>query len=282
MIVPDYEVGVFPDESHEDYHRRVLGVASNSGLKWLRRSPAHYRAWCVGEIDRQDTKALRLGRIGHVCVLEPARFDREVLVEPDFGDKRSPRVRADLAAWREAQSLDAIFISEGERESLMRIRDAVWGNAFARNFIENSIAEVSMRFRDDETGVPCKIRMDAFSEKFNAAADLKIVLDASPKAFSKSAYNYSYHTSQAFYVNGARILGMPVENYVFIVVEKEPPYVVQCYHLDEAAEEVAFKQLSRDLPLLAKCAKQNNWPGYSQRMLEGLSLPGYAFSSFEN
>lgn len=74
---------------------------------------------------------------------------------------------------------------------------------------------------------------------------------------------------------------MTCENYVFIVVEKQAPFIVQCYHIDEAAEEAAFKQLARDLETLKRCAESNCWPGYSDRQLAALSLPGYAFSSFE-
>lgn len=53
--------------------------------------------WRV-EHPRPDTPALALGRAIHCAVLEPERFERDYLVEPEF-DTRSNAGKADRAAW---------------------------------------------------------------------------------------------------------------------------------------------------------------------------------------
>ena len=48
----------------------ALPGLNNSGMKWLEKSPAHFKAWKAGQFG-ESTPAMELGIAIHCAVLEP-------------------------------------------------------------------------------------------------------------------------------------------------------------------------------------------------------------------
>lgn len=257
----------------EVYHRRELGVASNSVLKLLReKSPAHYRAWVDGT-DDGDTPALLFGRAYHCRVLEPEKFAQLFLVQPDFGDMRSSTNRAKRDAWRDEHP-GATFITAEDAERIEAMHAALMKHPVARGIMRDGHSEVTMRWIDPLTGVECKARADWWKPG-RFFMDLKTTDDASPTGFARSVAKYSYHVQHAHYCDGAKACGQPVENYLILAQEKEPPYVAAVYHIDAAAEIRGFDLRERGLQLLRTCLDTDTWPAYGTGITE-LSLPSWA------
>jgi hypothetical protein len=108
--------------------------------------------------------------------------------------------------------------------------------------------------------------------------DLKSSADASKAGFAKSAAEYGYHRQDVQYREGlAACLGCDPDevDFVFVVVESEPPHLVAHYRLEEIADlAVAREQLRAARERFRDCSSSGTWPGYSEE-IERLELPRY-------
>ena len=64
----------------------------------------------------------------------------------------------------------------------------------------------------------------------------------------------------AYYMTLARDAGIPVESFVFIVVEKEPPFGMALYTLDADDLEMAMNERRALLRAFAVCQANDDWP----------------------
>jgi exodeoxyribonuclease VIII len=111
--------------------------------------------------------------------------------------------------------------------------------------------------------------------------DLKSCLDASPEEFAKTIFNMDYHIQAAMYVDGLKANNIDAKVFVFVAVEKEPPFAVGVYVLDNDYIEIGRQQYKKALQILAQCIKDNKYPAYSEDIVE-LKPPRWAFTKRDN
>jgi hypothetical protein len=76
------------------------------------------------------------------------------------------------------------------------------------------------------------------------------------------------------------ITGEPLADFVFLTVEKAPPFAVGLYRLDTEALEYGERLRRLALRLVAQCLEADRWPAYSDQ-IEPISLPPWAFQAAE-
>jgi hypothetical protein len=273
--------GIYYDYPEALYHSAELGVASQTGLKILGRSPLHFKTW-VEARGREETDSLRIGRAVHCLLLEPRRFKREYAIMPkDLGDPgtghfRTKEAKARRDAWL-AERGGAPVLDESECRQVRGMCESVLAHPKARMLLEESLSEVTLRWTDAITGVKCKARLDSYSPELDAIVDLKSCEDAGEASFIRSVERYRYHHQNGFYVTALCTLEQREEasSFAFIPVEKSPPYACAVYELDAAAVDLARETIAARLELLAECLAKNAWPGPSQE-IRRLSLPPWA------
>ena len=144
----------------------------------------------------------------------------------------------------------------------------------------------------------------------NMVVDLKTTDDASLEGFSKSIANWRYDVQHPYYLDGLRqalqqsgdqapaegaaelsaywvdqATGMlcrcrpdfwrgEPKHFVFIAVEKRPPYAVGVYVLDEESVEIGRAQYRADLERFAECVRTDSWPGYGDK-IQKISVPAW-------
>lgn len=256
------------------YHRRELGVVSKSALDVLHRSPAHYKAWVDGELSEEDTPALRFGSAFHCAILEPERFVRTYIEEPDFGDCRIKANRETRDAWREANA-GRISLTEEDVTRIGAMNASLLAHPLAGKMLRDGEPELTVSWRDQITGLHCKVRADYYVEKLGMIADVKTTMDASPDAFRRDVVKHRYFVQDALYRAGFAAVGAKAEHFVFIAVEKEPPHAVAVYALDAEAVEKGHEAAWRDMHVMAECMRTGRWPGYDAG-ISPLSLPPWA------
>lgn len=263
--------GLAQGVSHADYHA-APGV-SKSGLDQFARSPAHFKAYLSGA--RIETDALRLGRLTHWAILEPQ--DCKLVQAPDV-DRRT---KAGKAEWLEfLESLEgacAEAVTADELAQIKAMRAAVYAHPKARALLERPGAcEGSAWWIDRKSGELCRCRPDKFTDD-GFLLDLKTTCDASPESFSRSCLKYRYHVQAAFYSDGIHAAtGRVPFGFVFVAVEKTPPYGVGVYTLDPEAVELGRTLYRAELSALAQCRERQAWPAYSER-IERINLPAWAY-----
>lgn len=261
--------GLIADLDIEKYHSGP-GV-SKSLLDALAKSPAHYRAALMAE-KKEPTPAQRLGTLIHTAIIEPEKL--KVIVGPDL-NKNTNAWKA-FVADAAAQGLEVI--SKEDDAMLKGIAASVAAHPAASWALGPGYAEHSAYWTDPRTGLLCRCRPDKIrrTEKGVILVDLKSTEDASEYEFSRSIENFRYHVQAAFYTDGIEnVIGERVAAFVFVAVEKKPPYAVACYQLADVDVAEGRDQYMTELDLLARCQEANAWPGYSTR-IEPITRPSWA------
>lgn len=259
--------GIFFDVP-DDIYRKAEGVSQTS-LKWMEPTPAHYRARMLQPLEASEAQII--GKITHAGVLE-GKTEGQYVVKPDgmtFATKEGK-------AWKAEQTLP--ILTKEQADNIAGMTDAVKNHLLCQTILHGSKREVSGFKRDERTGLMLKARADVLAIDVagnTVIPDLKTcqVGEVGPKEFSKSIFNWGYHIQAAHYLD---VFG--ATSFVFIAIEKEPPYAIAIYYL--SAEAIASGRAKRDslLAQFAKCKAENHWPSYPLDIQE-IGLPAWANKS---
>ena len=263
-------VGLIHGMSFADY--LAVPAMSNSALKRLRKSPAHYRAGEDPEAEQSD--ALRRGSLLHTLVLEPAELGKRYRIKPDgmsFATK-------DGKAWREATPKGVEIVSEAELRAAKRQAANLRALPDVAALLGSGKSEVSFFWVDKATQTPCKGRADWVFETDAGVVllDLKTTEAADPDSFARSCARYGYHMQAAWYSHGwEAATGLPVLGFVFGAVESAWPHIAAPYMIDDDGFEKGRAECRRLLDLYAQCLEFDHWPGYVEA-IEPINLPVWA------
>ncbi|TXI79837.1 MAG: hypothetical protein E6Q40_15655 [Cupriavidus sp.] len=252
------DLGVTPGSfsvelSHSEYHS-FSDVLSHSGAIELERSAAHYLAYLT-QIRAPRTEP-NIGTAIHDAWLLPAVY-RDRYVTWGGGRRQGRR-------WEEFREQHAgkTVLSEAERLQVEGMLDAL------NSFKELPLADVralgetekSIFWVDQETGVPCRIRVDLLTPAM--AFDLKSYDDVRPSAFYPQAIRKGYDVQAAMYQEGiAAYLGRKLP-FCFVAVEDARPHGVWLYPASEDFIERGRRQFRRALQNYARIRETGEYSGY--------------------
>ena len=101
-------------------------------------------------------------------------------------------------------------------------------------------------------------------------------MDAGYDGFSRAIANFKYHWQALFYLNGMTAVTEKQHNkFIFIAVEKEPPYAVAVYETTKDMLNTSQKHIAPILDVYAECLKTYVWPGYKDE-IQQIQLPRWA------
>ncbi len=242
--------------TNEEYHSGE-GV-SKSDLDLIRVCPEKYR-YKKDHPEEDQTLALLFGSAVHKLILEPESFCDEYAVFPDC-DKRTKDGKAMYHNFLDRLN-GRTEIPESDHTIMLAMRDAVMKNPKARSLLTGGVTETSYYWHDLRTGTLCKCRPDKVNKGY--LVDLKTTSDASPEGFSRSLMAYRYHVQAAWYLRGYEAAtGVRPEGFVFIAVEKKPPFSVALYLCGDVTVEIGAREADEDLDVLVQCSESGNWYGY--------------------
>jgi exodeoxyribonuclease VIII len=243
--------------------------ASASRLADIARSPRHakYRI----EHPSEPTEAMELGTAIHAAVLEPELFERTYRMRPP-GDGRTKAVK-EARELIEAQGF--IALKEEAWDACQGVKLTVREHPIASKLIAKAdgfevcaVAEID--------GVLVKVRADALLERAGMIVDLKSTLDASPEAFGRSIAAFKYHWSAALYLDVFAALGVSIDTYAFLALEKEPPYECAVYTLADTALELGRAKYKAALATYGECLLTGQWPGYL-KTAQTIDIPAFEY-----
>jgi hypothetical protein len=249
-------------------YRATEGISA-SDIKWILppRTPAHYHAYKTGLIVREETRALVLGTLCHLAVLEPERLATAFAVRPAGLDFRTK----DGKAWRDAQGEKPI-LDETEAAMLDGMSKSVAAHPAAAALLDGAQREVSL-FKEHRTGLRLKGRLDVLGNGY--VADVKTAEAGDAGGFAAAVFRYNYHVQAAMY---CQLAG--VERFSFITVEKVAPFAVAVYDLSAKALQVGLNSLNYALDTITACEEAGEWPAYA-RDAQTLDLPAWAYKLAE-
>jgi exodeoxyribonuclease VIII len=257
--------------SFDEY--RAITACNWSSLKHMSKSPAHYQE--ALQNPPTQSPALLLGSALHTLALEPNFFPERYAVVPPGIDRRTKAGREAFAEF-EASAAGKAILTPDQDNTVRQMAAAVLRHPTASRLLSMcGQRELSVGWTDEETGTPCKCRIDAYSKGNGLVVDLKSSDDGSPAAFARTCAKYGYHGQSSFYLDGLQAAGAYATQFLFVVVEKNPPYAVAVYLCDEPMIDAGRLKYQECLRLHAECSAADNWPGYPEEV-QPLSLPSWA------
>ena len=266
---------IYYDMPAEEYH--ATDAISSSGLKALKRSPAHY--W-YEKNNRKDTEAFKFGRAFHVAALEPELFESSFVLAPDIPKRK----KVDKEFWADFNTAnkDNIVLNGKELRQAQRMGKALRESRATKYLFDAAgKCEVSVFWEDEKTGAKCRCRFDKILDN-GIIVDLKTTTNAHPEAFMRDAFKFSYYTQTAIYTEGYKqAFGEEPQGFIFAAAEKDEPHGVSAFLADDDFLELGKKDFRECLQIYADCKKTGIWGGYSEEILP-LGLPAWALKRLNN
>jgi hypothetical protein len=243
------------------------GSLSSSGARKILDSPARYKYEREHAI---HSTAFDIGHAAHKLVLG-------VGPETVVIDAQDWRTKAAKEARDEAYAAGYVPLLLADWRRVEAMAAAIQEHPLARAIFSTPTGahvEQTLIWRDGDTGVWRRAMLDWRRERI--VVDFKTAVSASPASFAKSVANFGYHQQDAWYRDGVAALGLANDPaFLFVVQEKEPPYLVAVYDLDDEALRVGRERNRRALERYRDCVESGVWPGYSTD-IETITLPRWA------
>jgi hypothetical protein len=273
MITPNH-TGIHYDMAEQDYRSATAIAGSDAKHILPPKTPAHYAAHMAGELKREPSKAMLLGTMAHLAVLEPQKLDTAFVERPEGIDLRTKLGKE----WKESVGSMPV-LDQDEARAVRGIRDSIAANKAARELLAETQSEVAL-FGEHRTGLQIKGRVDALK----VPNDLECVIvdvkttsaGADYSTFSRQAAQLNYHLSAAWYCHLCGLNGLPPARFYWVVVEVTPPYAVAVYEIAPDALDLGASMMSDALSLIAECEDRGEWPGYAPEV-QCLNLPHWAY-----
>jgi len=253
------------------------GLSNSQAAVLLGKTPAHLRAHEWGE----QSSAMRVGTAVHMLVLEPEKVAAMLPVAPVV-DRRTTAGKAAWARFTGEMKPGALVLNADERRLADGAAIAVLTNRqLAESGLLRGRRELTILF--DLDGCPAKARLDVFANA-GIAVDLKTSRNA--WEFHRSVPKLSYHRQAAFYLRAAAAAGLEPKAFLFVVVETSDEMMrsenkaefVRVIKLDDVAVHHGELEILRAAKTYRQCLDSGEWPGYSGRGIETVSLPMWALT----
>ena len=235
------------DELPESKYHEIQAF-SNSGIRHLIESPAHYKASLQPKstVSNQPVDAKRLGSAVHSIVLE----NKKPIVFKETVSLASKAAREFVAAHK-----NQLVITKQEDDVSKKIVEAIpkkWRDKFSATQNEISIL-------GNIEGIPVKCRVDAYDEPKKRIIDLKTTSMKLPK-WENNIYESGYHTQIPWYTYLLLEAGKEVEDGFFFVIETSPPFGYMIFTIDdETVRYDAEHDINKAIEIYQRCHKSGDW-----------------------
>lgn len=253
---------------------------SRSELWRIHESPQRFRYF--KDHPEEPTPALLFGQVFHKMALEPDAFHEEYAVAPDV-DRRTREGKQRWAEFVE-QSAGKSVIPADMFEQAKAMCESLMAEPLAVKLLDGP-RETPFFWTDNRTGEACKCRTDCLNTNYSRpiVVDVKSATDASTETFTRDAIKYGYDFQSAMYSEGVskNIGQMPL--FVFIVVEKAPPYAVNILQVDELFMKRGAHLYRDFMDIYHDCKQSGNWYGYlgKKNQINSLALPTWLAREME-
>lgn len=259
---------------------RNVDAVSRSELWHIRESPEKFIYHVKNP--EQPTPALLFGQLFHMVLLEPEKVEDSYAIAPEV-DRRTKAGREAFAEFQKVAKgrtlITADMLAQAEA-----MRDSVMANGYARKLLKGE-HELPLFWTDKLTGEQCKCRLDCLCEVKDKliVVDVKTADSAENGAFAKASVNHGYDFQAAMYSEGVNAVYGKIPIFVFIVVEKKPPYAVNIFQADELFCQRGYDVFRELIGIYSDCKKTGNWYGYlgAFNQINTLSLPPWAAREIE-
>lgn len=216
-----YDIGI------EEYLNEPAHVSS-SMLKRVLESPESLQRYLARR--HESAPVLDFGNAVHCALLEPARFAEEYVALPVT---RADMIHETDMALIKTEKRNVHFITEAQMQAVRAICEHTQDMPEVAALLKEGLAERSLFWQDETTGVRCKIRPDLLVLP-HLILELKTTFNPSLAVFQRTALMQRYHLSAAMYLDGVRQVTGHQPRYMYLVAGRNAPHDVLTFVPSEA------------------------------------------------
>lgn len=237
-----------------------INAINATAIKAGRLSMRHMRSVMTGE-RKDETPAMRWGKIVHLAVLEPDEMPRQLAVYDGYKKGK------DWDAFKSDHESQYI-VSPDEQAALVKMSNSVHSKPLAHRLIDTSYHEVTFTWRDDMLG-DCKARLDGvvLPEVASVPAvvlDLKTTSMIEARRFGQQFAVLGYGLQFGWYAHAVEVsYNVPVECYV-IALESSEPYDCVVYKVARETVRAGYDEAVEIASNYRACCAAKSWPGVDE------------------
>lgn len=258
----------------EKEYRSHPSVSRSELWRLITESPEKFMYY--RENPHPPTNALIFGQAFHMAVLQPEIYDDNFAVAPDV-DLRT-KIGKEIWAKFTAQNADKTAISAEWQETISRMKEKLFADPFVKKLLSGKPEEPYF-WTDELTGEGCKCRADCVTEIGGNVyvVDIKTCENAATDVFMRKSVDYGYPLQAGMYCEGVKKATGKECSFVFVAIEKSPPYAVNIMQADEVYRQYGFDIFREAIGIYHDCKINNNWYGYLGKFhnINVLGLPAY-------
>ena len=252
--------------TNAEYHGRKTHLSSTN-VRTHKKNKKQFKYSLTHDLIKQ-TKAMADGTAVHAFFLERDKFDTDFVIKP-------ADMRLNTKAGKEwaLEHQSKIIIDSELGNNLYEMEKSFMDSPARLIYDKQGQSELSY-FWDDLGLVKGKCRPDWISNDGNIVVDIKTTTDASPKGFQKSIANWGYHLQLGWYIRGLQKLGLPAKEFIFIAIEKTPPFSVGVYRANKEMITYANDEINNLVYDIDESLKSDDFPDYTPEIMD-LGLPNW-------
>ena len=250
--------------TNAEYHGRKTHLSSTN-IRTFKKNRKQFEYSLTHDLVKQ-TKAMADGTAVHAFFLERDKFDTDFVIKP-------ADMRLNTKAGKEwaLEHQSKIIIDSELGNNLYEMEKSFMDSPAKLIYDIKGQTELSY-FWDDLGTIKGKCRPDWISDDGEIVVDIKTTTDASPRGFQKSISNWGYHLQLGWYLRGLRKLGLSAKQFIFIAIEKIPPFCVGVYRADRDMISFAMKELDQLMPEIQTAMVSKEFPDYTPE-ITSIGLP---------
>lgn len=276
------EDGIHTDISIQEYHENKTHLSATQ-LKLSRRSLKEFHWYINGKIPKSEGLHLGFGNAFELALLDKTGFTNEVAIMQTeawiYGAlEENPALKVPKnSAYYQAKKEQFEIESKGKYiipdvgpqsfSDIEQMLTSCYQDSVIQKLISNTEYQLSLFWTDPVTGLKMKTRPDICKRKRNSVVNLKTIEDGSPKAFSRDMANYDYPLQACIEIMGCLETGLmeTVDNYFWLVVEKNPPFNATIYEFAQEDISWCMDNLRYVINKTKKALDEQLFPGYSDQ-----------------
>jgi len=221
------------------------------------KTPQNFRAK-LGKT-REPTDAMKIGSATHLGILQHEEFLKRVRVLPDI-NRRTKAGKEEYENFH-AENADKIILKNDDLERIEGMAEKVLNHPRLSGLINNphNMIEHCGYLNIDKT--LCKFKPDLLNAKLGLIVDIKTTQSGHYHAFRREISDYCYDSQAAFYCHCAKEIFQCDFQFMWLAIEKFPPFDVYLYYPAPRMVSRAMEKVFDALSLIDKCYRENNFPG---------------------
>jgi len=239
---------------------------------------------------KKPTQELSVGIDFHSFFLEPDIFKKKYVFEPSkFAGKHKGKLKQnggckeEYQEWKSSPRVASRKILSHEiKEQFSGMRDSILRHPSVKPIFESNKREITCLY-DISSDLPGKVRVDmeAETDKGLVLADIKTCQSAQPgRMIENTIYNWSYHRQSAYYIDGYKKSTLEdCDNFIFIFVEKTPPYMMQAYKISQMSINQGRRQNLVDIDNFHRWLESESQDTFYSDQILSAKIPEWAFQN---